>query len=101
LQDAKSVDILIALLEDAGEHPMVRHEAAEALGAIATERCLQPLREHQDDVAQEVRETCRLALRRVEDVASKRTSPSTKFLRAPSLPSLPTTCCSPGRLRHN
>ena len=25
-------NILIALLEDAGEHPMVRHEAAEALG---------------------------------------------------------------------
>jgi deoxyhypusine monooxygenase len=67
MQDAESVGILIALLENASEHPMVRHEAAEALGAIATPRCLEPLRAHVDDESQEVRETCRLALRRVQD----------------------------------
>lgn len=33
----------------------VRHEAGEALGAIGTEQCLQPLREHQQDAVQEVR----------------------------------------------
>jgi hypothetical protein len=35
----------------------VRHEAGEALGAIGTEECLRPLREHQDDSVLEVRAT--------------------------------------------
>jgi deoxyhypusine monooxygenase len=33
----------------------VRHEAGEALGAIGTEECLQPIRAHVDDAVQEVR----------------------------------------------
>lgn len=36
----------------------VRHEAGEALGAIGTEECLQPLREHVNDSVQEVRGAC-------------------------------------------
>ena len=31
---------MAAVLEDTEEHPMVRHEAAEALGSIATDDCL-------------------------------------------------------------
>ena len=31
---------LAAVLENTAEHPMVRHEAAEALGSIATDECL-------------------------------------------------------------
>lgn len=45
----------------------VRHEAAEALGAIATEECLTPLQDNLQDPAQEVRETCMLALRRLQE----------------------------------
>lgn len=32
------------MLEDEGENPMVRHEAAEALGAIADSQCIELLR---------------------------------------------------------
>jgi len=47
----------------------VRHEAAEALGAIATEECLSPLRHHADDGCLEVAQTCQLALQRIEHLA--------------------------------
>jgi deoxyhypusine monooxygenase len=35
LQDKASTEALVTTLKDATEHPMVRHEAAEALGSIA------------------------------------------------------------------
>lgn len=35
LQDKASTDALVSILKNVHEHPMVRHEAAEALGAIA------------------------------------------------------------------
>jgi len=70
-QDASAVEALVRLLEDTSEHPMVRHEAGEALGAIATERCLAPLRAHKEDGCQEVAETCQLALQRVQYFAAQ------------------------------
>mmetsp|Transcript_44380 Transcript_44380/g.112288 ORF Transcript_44380/g.112288 Transcript_44380/m.112288 type:complete len:324 (-) Transcript_44380:107-1078(-) len=69
-QDASAVEALVCLLGDASEHPMVRHEAGEALGAIGTEQCLAPLRAHQEDACPEVAETCQLALQRVEHFAA-------------------------------
>ncbi|GAB4823292.1 hypothetical protein N2152v2_010338 [Parachlorella kessleri] len=65
-QDAAAVPVLIDILKDTSEHPMVRHEAGEALGAIGTEACLAPLREHVDDPCLEVAQTCQLALQRIE-----------------------------------
>jgi deoxyhypusine monooxygenase len=41
---------------------MVRHEAAEALGAIATEECSQILEQHVQDPERVVRESCYVAL---------------------------------------
>lgn len=35
LQNKKASDALSEVLRDVNEHPMVRHEAAEALGSIA------------------------------------------------------------------
>lgn len=35
LQNKTASDALSRVLRDANEHPMVRHEAAEALGSIA------------------------------------------------------------------
>ena len=35
LQDKASTEALVTTLKDVTEHPMVRHEAAEALGSIA------------------------------------------------------------------
>ena len=47
---------------------MVRHEAGEALGAIADTRAEDALRTHAHDDAPEVAETCELALRRLAEV---------------------------------
>jgi deoxyhypusine monooxygenase len=44
----------------------VRHEAGEALGAIASPACLAPLRAHAGDACLEVAQTCQLALQRIE-----------------------------------
>lgn len=56
-----------ALLRRDAEDPMVRHEAAEALGAIADPDCLGLLLERRDDAAEEtiVRETCEIAVERI------------------------------------
>ena len=42
-------------LEDLSEHAMVRHEAAEALGAINQAGCEEVLRRFEDDASQEAR----------------------------------------------
>ena len=44
---------------------MVRHEAAEALGAIATPECLLLLERFALDKCREVAETCQLAMGRI------------------------------------
>lgn len=43
MQDERSVPFLKQTLEDTNEHEMVRHEAAEALGSIATDECTEIL----------------------------------------------------------
>jgi deoxyhypusine monooxygenase len=50
----------------------VRHEAAEALGAIAAPDCLQLLQEYSRDPCQEVAETCQLALGRLKHLEQKK-----------------------------
>jgi deoxyhypusine monooxygenase len=50
----------------------VRHEAAEALGAIADPDCLQLLQHHAADACQEVAETCQLALGRLAYLEQKK-----------------------------
>lgn len=51
--------------------PRVRHEAGEALGAIGTPACLQPLHDHQADPCLEVAQTCQLAVQRMEYFAAQ------------------------------
>jgi deoxyhypusine monooxygenase len=53
---------LTEVLKNAGEHPMVRHEAAEALGAIATPESLILLENYLADEKPEVKESCIVAL---------------------------------------
>nr|NVI76119.1 nero [Cucujiformia] len=65
MQDEKAVDILISVLEDETQEPMVRHEAAEALGAIGSEKALPYLQKYKNDPIIEVAETCELALERI------------------------------------
>lgn len=68
MQDTEAVPALEHILEDTiSFHPIVRHEAAEALGAIGQPNCVHVLRKSLEvDPAQEVKETCALALRRLE-----------------------------------
>ncbi|RLN50671.1 hypothetical protein BBJ28_00003079 [Nothophytophthora sp. Chile5] len=56
------VPALKRMLEDRSQHRMVRHEAAEALGAIGTHECEVLLREYLKDDVQVVRESCEVAL---------------------------------------
>lgn len=52
---------------------MVRHEAAEALGALGDQESLELLRSRRDDVGEltVVRETCEIAVGRLEWEAEK------------------------------
>lgn len=62
LQDKASVPFLTASLEDSNENEMVRHECAEALGAIATGDCLTVLNKYLADEKRVVKESCEVAL---------------------------------------
>ncbi|KAA8911197.1 hypothetical protein TRICI_003919 [Trichomonascus ciferrii] len=63
-------------LEDLAQPCMVRHEAAEALGAIGNDSCLRLLEQyHTNDPSEVIRQTCELALDRIRwenSEASKR-----------------------------
>lgn len=76
LQRPVSAPYLLDVLKDAAEHPMVRHECAEALGSIATEECMRELQAFLDDSADVVRESCEVAL----DIADYENSESMTFL---------------------
>nr|MBE5726524.1 nero [Cucujiformia] len=65
MQDENAIDKLISVLEDQSQEPMVRHEAAEALGAIGSERAISYLKQYKNDPIIEVAETCELALERI------------------------------------
>ena len=59
-----SVPALVQVLQNPHESDMVRHEAAEALGDIATPEVLPHLKEYltQEDASVVVRESCQVAL---------------------------------------
>ncbi|KAK9840328.1 hypothetical protein WJX74_007727 [Apatococcus lobatus] len=65
-QDPSATALLSEMLRDTAEHPMVRHEAGEALGAIGTPACLEQLQRHEQDTCLEVAQTCQLALQRID-----------------------------------
>ncbi|CAN0841659.1 Deoxyhypusine hydroxylase [Linum grandiflorum] len=69
MQDSEAIPALETVLNDLSLHPIVRHEAAEALGAIGL-KSNAPLLERSlaADPAQEVRETCELALNRIKEM---------------------------------
>uniref|UniRef100_A0A8C5ZT99 Deoxyhypusine hydroxylase n=1 Tax=Marmota marmota marmota TaxID=9994 RepID=A0A8C5ZT99_MARMA len=62
LQHEAAVPQLAATLARPAESPMVRHECAEALGAIARPSCLAALHAHAADPERVVRESCLVAL---------------------------------------
>ncbi|TNM87677.1 hypothetical protein fugu_005898 [Takifugu bimaculatus] len=66
MQDKQAIPTLSAVLKDAEQEPMVRHEAGEALGAIGDPVVLDLLKEYSQDPVIEVAETCQLAVHRLE-----------------------------------
>lgn len=71
LQEPCSVPFLTESLRDASENEMVRHECAEALGAIATDECTKLLTEYLEDGKRVVKESCMVALDMCEYENSK------------------------------
>jgi deoxyhypusine monooxygenase len=65
MQDPLANETLIQVLRNKNEHPMVRHEAGEALGAIGSIESLEVLKEFSSDAAIEVAQTCQLAVKRI------------------------------------
>ncbi|KAH0560384.1 deoxyhypusine hydroxylase [Cotesia glomerata] len=66
MQDPRANPVLINVLKDVNQEPMVRHEAGEALGAIGDESVIPILEEYSKDPVIEVAETCQLALNRLK-----------------------------------
>ncbi|XP_034529110.1 deoxyhypusine hydroxylase [Notolabrus celidotus] len=62
MQHPAAVPALSAALERPGESPMVRHEAAEALGSIGKDECLAVLQRFRKDTERVVKESCEVAL---------------------------------------
>lgn len=77
MQAVGAVGTLTQILNDDNEHSMVRHEAAEALGAIASDECLEALEIASTDESQVVRETAVLALQRFRYAQEMRNSGET------------------------
>ncbi|CAO1619825.1 unnamed protein product [Parajaminaea phylloscopi] len=72
MQDSRAIPTLTKVLEDETEHAMVRHEAAEAMGAIADPVALSILEHYQHDKDVSVRETCELAIRKINYEVQRR-----------------------------
>ncbi|XP_040895891.1 deoxyhypusine hydroxylase [Toxotes jaculatrix] len=66
MQHPAAIPALSAALERFGENPMVRHEAAEALGSIGKEDCLAVLQRYREDRERVVKESCEVALDMLE-----------------------------------
>ena len=72
MQDSYAVPYLIERLNDHNEDLMVRHEAAEALGAIGDRTALDTLFAFRDDPEPVISESCEVAIDLLEWVDSKR-----------------------------
>lgn len=71
MQDPHAVPFLTAVLEKPDEHVMVRHECAEALGAIGQTISIAVLEKYRRDPNPEVAESCDVALDLISWVNSK------------------------------
>ncbi|XP_049532686.1 deoxyhypusine hydroxylase [Anopheles darlingi] len=77
MQDVRAIPALTKVLADTEQEPMVRHEAAEALGAIGDSSVEEILLQYSKDPVIEVAETCEIALERVRWLKQKATNEKT------------------------
>ncbi|KAI9510585.1 deoxyhypusine hydroxylase [Russula earlei] len=66
MKNSVALSTLESVLANEEEDPMVRHEAAEAMGAISSASSLPILRKYLSDFNRSVRETCEIALAKIE-----------------------------------
>ncbi|THH28259.1 hypothetical protein EUX98_g5921 [Antrodiella citrinella] len=66
IKRTSALPVLESVLTNEKEDPMVRHEAAEAMGAISSEAAIPVLRRFTTDSNRDVRETCEIALAKIE-----------------------------------
>lgn len=78
LQNECSIGVLKDNLQDSNENEMVRHECAEALGAIATDDCVDILTKYKNDDKRVVKESCIVAL----DMCEYENSPEFQYANA-------------------
>ncbi|KAL3868407.1 hypothetical protein ACJMK2_041215 [Sinanodonta woodiana] len=71
MQDEYAIPMLIQVLEDTNQEPMVRHEAGEALGAVGSNSVMDVLEKYSKDPVSEVAETCELAINRIKWLQSQ------------------------------
>ncbi|XP_043266455.1 deoxyhypusine hydroxylase isoform X2 [Venturia canescens] len=74
MQDSRAIPVLVEVLKDRIQEPMVRHEAGEALGAIGDVQVIPILEEYSKDSVTEVAETCQLALERIKWLEKSKSS---------------------------
>ncbi|NXX99803.1 DOHH hydroxylase, partial [Centropus bengalensis] len=77
MREEAAIPVLIRVLQDTSQEPMVRHEAGEALGAIGNPKVLDILKHYSEDPVVEVAETCQLAVRRLEWLQENKQEPGT------------------------
>lgn len=90
--DEYAFPILERVLAKTDEHPMVRHEAAEGIGALATSKSMDVLKKYVNDPTQEVAETCQLAVSRVDWFENHKDEPQSEnsaYLSVDPAPALP------------
>nr|CAG8490497.1 3963_t:CDS:2 [Entrophospora candida] len=66
IKNPYAIPILCKVLTNKNEDPMVRHEAAEALGAIGDLSSMEVLQKYLNDEQVVVRETCELAIEKIK-----------------------------------
>ncbi|XP_014250805.1 deoxyhypusine hydroxylase [Cimex lectularius] len=86
MQDKTAIPILVGVLEDKSENPMVRHEAGEALGAIGCSSVLDLLEEYSKDPQLEIAQTCQLAIERIKGSNEKPNNTNSKYLSVDPAP---------------
>lgn len=90
-----AVPSLQGVLADVKQQPMVRHEAAEALGALGDKGSVAMLQEYfENDPLEVIRQTCELALERIKwensDAAKTETLQKSAYTSIDPAPPLPT-----------
>jgi len=98
--DLYAIPTLNKLLEDENESPIVRHEAGEALGAIANPDSLSLLQRYVNHPIQEVSETCQIAVERIKWIIDQKERPTTAYLSVDPAPPHPSKSVADLKIRY-